>query len=250
MSKRTSSMANEGAAEKEANKRPKSEEKSDEQLEVFGYWRSSSTWRVRICLEMLGMSYKYTPVDLRKGEQHSEVFVQKNSTGQVPAVVLPGGQVLGESAAIIEYLEEVYAGKDGRSSLFGSSSDPVTRALVRQVCSVVGSGIQSIQNLKVLKHVMTITQDPAKEKMAWGKHWITNGFVSLEKLLAKTSAKNRYCVGDEPTMADAFLVPQVYNANRFSVDMSQFPIISQIEAHLRDLQPFIRSHPSVMSDAD
>ncbi|KXJ29940.1 maleylacetoacetate isomerase [Exaiptasia diaphana] len=203
---------------------------------LYSYFRSSCTWRVRAALALKGIEYEYHPVHLVKGggEQHSDDYKKVNPVGQIPALVIDG-HTLTESLAIVEYLDETRPDPP-----LLPKNDPYKRALVREVSLIITSGIQPLQNLRVLQHV------GSEKKMEWGKYWIDRGLGSLEKLLETTSGK--YCVGDEITMADLCLVPQVYNANRFSVDMSKYPIISRINEALSQVDAFKESHPSQQPD--
>ena len=144
--------------------------------------------------------------------------------------------ILTQSVAIMEYINDT----NPKSGLI--PGDPVTAAKVRMVTEIICSGIQPIQNLAVMNHHSAETA----ERQAWSRHWITAGFVALEKTLARTAGL--CCVGDTPTMADCCLVPQVFNAKRFSVDMTKFPIISRLEQHLSSLPQFIKAHPTQQPD--
>ncbi|OWF50349.1 maleylacetoacetate isomerase 1 [Mizuhopecten yessoensis] len=152
---------------------------------------------------------------------------------QVPALVM-NESTMTQSVAMLEYLEEVHPEKPLLPV------DPLERVKVREIVSVISGGIQPLQNLSVLKKIGD------EGKMEWGKFWIDKGFQALEEILKRTAGK--YCVGDTVTIADACLVPQVYNANRFKVDMEQFPIIARLNDELLKLDAFKESHPSKMDD--
>merc|ERR1712215_528754 len=184
---------------------------------LYSYFRSSCSWRVRIALNLAEVEVDQVAVHLVKngGEQHSEKFRKLNPLGQVPALDIDG-VLLTQSVAIMEYINDTHP----EGNLL--PEDPKMKAKVRMISEMICSGIQPIQNLSVMqKH----SQDQV-ERMAWSKHWITTGFVALEKVLEKTAGE--CCVGDEVTMADCCLVPQVFNAARFSVEMSEFPVISRL----------------------
>ncbi|KAK6182941.1 hypothetical protein SNE40_010511 [Patella caerulea] len=202
---------------------------------LYSYFRSSCSWRVRIALAIKGVEYEYKAVHLVKdgGEQHTEDFKSKNPMQQVPAFVVDD-QTLVQSLPIIEYIEEVYPGP----SLL--PKDPIQRAKVRGLAEVINSGIQPLQNLTVLQY---LNEDTKKD---WAKHWIHNGFISLEKMLKETSGK--YCFGDEVSMADVCLPPQVFNANRFQVDMNEFPVISRINEELSKIEAFRVAEPKRQPD--
>ncbi|XP_076326388.1 maleylacetoacetate isomerase-like isoform X2 [Tachypleus tridentatus] len=203
---------------------------------LYSYFRSSCSWRVRIALALKGIEYEYRPVNLIKagGEQHLEDFRKLNPLEKVPALVI-NGHTLTQSLAIINYLDEEYP----QNKLL--PVDPLMKAQVNIVADTIACDIQPIQNLVVLQYVGD------EKKAEWGKYWITKGFTGLEKLLLTTAGK--YCVGDSVTLADLCLVPQVYNANRFKVDMTQFPLISRINHALCQLEAFQISHPANQPDS-
>mmetsp|Transcript_19654 Transcript_19654/g.75413 ORF Transcript_19654/g.75413 Transcript_19654/m.75413 type:complete len:213 (+) Transcript_19654:22-660(+) len=203
---------------------------------LYSYWRSSCSWRVRIGLALKGVEYDYRAVHLLKdgGEQLQEEFAKLNPMKLLPAFV-EGGLVLSESLAILEYLEET---RPSPALLPPSAAE---RAQVRRLCQLIACDIQPLQNLKVLKAV------GAEKKMEWGKRWIKEGFEALEPLLAQSAGQ--YSFGDQVTLADLCLVPQVYNANRFAVDMAAFPTISRVAAACAELPAFAEAHPDRMPDA-
>ncbi|XP_064624073.1 probable maleylacetoacetate isomerase 2 [Lineus longissimus] len=200
---------------------------------LYSYFRSSCSWRVRIALALKGIEYETKALHLVKGDQRSDDYKEVNPIGQVPSLVIDG-HTLTQSLAILEYLEET------RPDVPILPKDPAKRAEARAIAELIGSGIQPIQNLSVLQYVGD------EKKMEWAKHWIDRGFQALEKMLAKTAGK--YCSGDDLTVADLCLVPQVYNANRFKVDMSKFPVILRVHAELEQLEAFKAAHPSRQPD--
>ncbi|XP_076821961.1 putative maleylacetoacetate isomerase 2 [Clavelina lepadiformis] len=204
-------------------------------LKLYSYWRSSCSWRVRVCLALKKQEYEYIPIHLVKdgGEQRKESFRNVNPMAQVPTFV-HGDVIISQSMAIMDYIDNKF---EGYSLL---PKDLALRAKVKEICEIICSGIQPIQNLSVLQKI------GEANKMEWAHHWIQSGFDSLEKVLQKSSGK--YCVGDDITMADACLVPQVYNANRFKVDMSKYPNISRIEKSLAEQPAFIKAHPDNQPD--
>ncbi|XP_018013646.1 maleylacetoacetate isomerase [Hyalella azteca] len=204
-----------------------------DKLVLYSYFRSSSAWRIRLVLAMKGVEYEYSAVNLLKGEQTGEDFLKLNPLGQVPAL-LTEGQVITQSAAIFEYLEEKYP----EPALL--PKDKLLRAKVREASQVIVAGIQPLQNLKVIQAL------PEEQRKPWAADAIIKGFTALEKLLEKSSGK--YCVGDAVSWADCCLVPQIFNAGRFGVDMAAFPIISRIGAALGELEAFKAAHPTQMSD--
>lgn len=200
---------------------------------------------MRIALNLKGIKFEYRPVHLLKdgGEQLKDDYSAKQPMKQVPLLAIDGVE-LAQSTAIIYYLDET------RSTPALLPDDAVTRARVRQIVDIIGSDTQPVQNLRILKHVMGFFEggdEKTKQKLAWGKKWIVNGFDALEKVLASTSGK--YCVGDEITLADLYVPPQVYNANRFGVDMSAYPTIVRVNDALAKLPAFAEAVPEKQPDA-
>ncbi|XP_032883392.1 maleylacetoacetate isomerase isoform X2 [Amblyraja radiata] len=203
---------------------------------LYSYFRSSCSWRVRIALAFKGIEYEQVAVNLIEdgGQQHADSFKNLNPMKQVPALFIDG-ITLSQSLAIIHYLEET------RPNPRLLPKDAKKRAQVRMIADHITSGIQPLQNLCVLQRV------GEEKKLEWAQHFIANGLHALESLLQQISGQ--FCVGDEVTMADLCLVPQVYNAIRFKVDMSPFPTITKINASLLELEPFKVSHPSCQPDS-
>uniref|UniRef100_UPI00398E79C2 maleylacetoacetate isomerase isoform X2 n=1 Tax=Pristiophorus japonicus TaxID=55135 RepID=UPI00398E79C2 len=201
---------------------------------LYTYFRSSCSWRVRIALAFKGVEYEQIAINLLQGggQQYDDVFKALNPMKQVPTLSIDG-ITLSQSLAIIQYLDET------RPEPRLLPEDAKKRAQVRMICDHICSGIQPLQNLNVLQRV-------GDKKLEWAQHFITNGFQALERLLQQTAA--RYCVGDEVTMADLCLVPQVYNAARFKVDLAPFPTIVKINSSLLELEAFKVSHPSSQPD--
>lgn len=208
---------------------------SSPQPVLYSYFRSSCSWRVRIALALKGIDYETVPINLIKdgGQQFSEDFQTLNPMKQVPALKIDG-LTIGQSLAIMEYLEET------RPIPRLLPQDPQKRAIVRMISDLIASGIQPLQNLSVLKQV------GQENQMPWAQKAITSGFNALEKILQSTAGK--YCVGDEVSMADVCLVPQVANAERFKVDLSPYPTISHINKALLALEAFQVSHPCRQPD--
>ncbi|KFQ44283.1 Maleylacetoacetate isomerase, partial [Nestor notabilis] len=209
---------------------------------LYSYFRSSCSWRVRIALALKGISYDLVPVNLLKdgGQQFSAEFKTVNPMQQVPALKIDG-ITLSQSLAIIHYLEDTHP----NPRLL--PQDPKKRAQVRMIADHIVSGIQPLQNLNVLKQI-------GEKKTEWAQNCIASGFqgnvppflTALEQILQHTAG--RYCVGDEVSMADLCLVPQVSNAERFKVDMGPYPTIIRINKALLELEAFKVSHPSRQPD--
>ncbi|XP_024293134.1 maleylacetoacetate isomerase isoform X2 [Oncorhynchus tshawytscha] len=201
---------------------------------LHGYFRSSCSWRVRIAFALKGIEFDQVPVNLIKdgGQQLTDQYKALNSMQQVPAVQIDG-ITLSQSLAVIQYIEET---RPGPRLL---PTDPKKRAQVRMISDLIASGIQPVQNLYVLQKI-------GAEKLQWAQHFIQRGFEALEPILKETASK--YCVGDEISMADICLVPQVYNAERFKVDVDQFPTIKRLNQTLMKVEAFKVSHPSCQPD--
>jgi len=201
---------------------------------LHGYFRSSCSWRVRIAFALKGIEYDQVPVNLIKdgGQQLTDQYKALNPMQQVPAVQIDG-ITLSQSLAVIQYIEET---RPGPRLL---PTDPKKRAHVRMICDVIASGIQPLQNLYVIQKI-------GAEKVQWAQHFIERGFHALEPILKETAGT--YCVGDEISMADICLVPQVYNAERFKVNVGQFPTIKRLNETLVEVEAFKVSHPSCQPD--
>ncbi|XP_036323914.1 probable maleylacetoacetate isomerase 2 [Rhagoletis pomonella] len=199
----------------------------DAQPILYSYWRSSCSWRVRIALNLKNIPYQTKAVDLF-GEQHSDEYRAVNPMQQVPTLQIDGHRII-ESVAIMQYLEET------RPQPPLLPPDAYERAKVHEIVELICSGIQPLQNVIVRKYV-------GKEKQKeWAQHWIKRGFSALEKILATTAGK--YCFGNNITMADCCLLPQVFNARGFQMDMSEYPIISRIANELETMPAFSAAHP-------
>ncbi len=184
-------------------------------LVLYTYWRSSSSYRVRFALAVKKLAYQSVPVNLREGEQHSEEHRARSPTGYVPCLFIDGRPVV-ESVAIIELLDELYPDPP----LF--PRDPWGRARVRSLVEVINAGTQPLQNLVVLDRVGT----EAAARKAWAQHFNARGLAAVERLMMlheKEGVDGRFVYGDSLTAADIFLVPQMYSAQRFGVDLSPYP---------------------------
>jgi maleylacetoacetate isomerase len=197
---------------------------------------------VRIALALKKIDYEYIPVHLVKdgGFQHTNEYASVNPAKQVPTLIIDNN-TLAQSIAILEYLEET------RTEFPLLPTNPAHRVKVREIVQTIGSDIQPIQNLRVLNKIAHITGDD-KQKVEWAKYWIEAGLKVVEQMLSNSAGK--YCVGDAVSLADVFLVPQVYNAVRFGVPTEQFPTITRINNTLSQLEEFKKSHPSVQPDAE
>jgi maleylacetoacetate isomerase len=213
-------------------------------LTLYDYWRSSACYRVRIALNLKGLAFALKPVHLLKdgGEQHADAYRQVNPQEVVPALV-DGQRVVRQSLAIIEYLDET------RPQVPLLPPVPRDRAHVRGLAQLVACDIHPLNNLRVmqyLEHELGAAQD-ARER--WTRHWIEVGFKAFEAILAADAATGEFCHGDTPGFADACLIPQVYNANRFGVDMTPYPLIQAINERCLALAAFDAARPERQAGA-
>jgi maleylpyruvate isomerase len=212
-------------------------------VKLYGYFRSSAAFRVRIALNLKGIAYEQSFVHLRRKEQAAPDYLALNPTGLVPALE-EDGQVLIQSLAIIEYLDETHP----EPPLL--PGHPADRARVRGLAEIVACDIHPIDNLRVLLFVKhELGQDDAAVER-WYNHWIVQGFNGLERILAEDGMAGEFCHGDAPTLADICLVPQVINAQRFKLDLSPYPTIRRIHANCLKLPPFERALPANQPDAE
>jgi len=215
-------------------------------LKLYSYFRSSASFRVRIALELKGLPYEYVPVHLLKdgGQQLLAEYRAVNPDGLVPALVLDGGQALQQSVAMIEYLDEVHP----EPKLL--PGDALDRAYVRGLALEVACEIHPLNNLRVLKYVKRTLGVSEEAKDAWYRHWIELGFESLQVNLERQGKMGRFCLGDTPTLADICLVPQVFNAQRFNIDVSRYPAIARINEACMELPAFQKAQPPAQPDAE
>ena len=214
-------------------------------MKLYTYFRSSAAYRVRIALNLKGLSYQAVPVHLLKGggEQHQEDYRRINPSGLLPAFQ-DDWITLTQSMAIIEYLEEAHP------TVPLLPKDAPGRARVRELAQIIGCDIHPINNLRVLSYLVKQLGLSEQAKTEWYRHWVIEGFQSLEAHLARDPGAGPFCHGDRPTIADCYLVPQVFNAQRFDVDLKAFPNIARINALCTDLPAFKAAHPSRQPDAE
>ncbi len=211
------------------------------QIELYSYFRSSSAYRIRIALHLKNIEFLYKPVHLlnQGGEQFTSAHISLNPSAQVPVLKI-GSQVINQSLPILMYLEEL------KSNPRIFSKDPYENAKIIECCEIINSGIQPILNLSVLKHLKSTFQMSDHQKNLWIQHWINKGFSALESQLKNSG---EYCFGDKITATDLFLIPQVYNAVRFKVNLKKFPKISAINDRCLKLEAFKKAHPDCQPDA-
>ncbi|MBD9652350.1 maleylacetoacetate isomerase [Ensifer sp. ENS09] len=202
---------------------------------LYDYWRSSASYRVRIALNSLGESYRSAPVDLLAKAHKAPEHLARNPQGLVPVLEIDGERFT-QSLAIIEYLGETRA--DSGFLPF----DAVGRQRVRMLSYAIAMDIHPVCNLSVVSHVMANAEDGEAARRNWMRKFIGEGLAAFERLLDH-SATGRFCHGDSPTMADFCLVPQVYNARRWDVDLSACPRLVAIDQNCAEIEAFARAHP-------
>ena len=211
-------------------------------MKLYGYWRSSAAYRVRIALYYKEIEFESIPVHLVKdgGEQHQSAYAELNPNELVPTLV-DGELKLNQSLAIIEYLDSRFP----QAALY--PADPVERAKVQALALDVACEIHPLNNLRVQQYLGSEFGLEDKDKLNWSHHWMTKGFAAVEAQLAKTAGL--YCFGDTVTVADLCVIPQVYNAKRFKVDMSAFVHINRVVESCQQLPAFIKALPENQADA-
>jgi maleylacetoacetate isomerase len=213
-------------------------------LRLFSYWRSSAAYRVRIGLNLKGLPYEISPVHLVRdgGEQHGQAFREANPQALVP-VLQHGQRMLRQSMSILEYLDELWP----EPALLPATSRD--RQRVRALAQVVACDIHPLNNLRVLQYLENEWGVPQPEREGWATHWMASGFEACEALLRDHPSTGEYCDGDIPTLADCCLVPQVYNARRFGLDMAPYPTIVRVEQACLALPAFDAARPENQPDA-
>jgi maleylacetoacetate isomerase len=209
---------------------------------LHSYWRSGAAYRVRIALNLKGLDYRVIPVHLVRdgGEQNGQAYKAVNPQGRVPTLVLDDGQVLIQSPAILEWLDETHP------SPALLPSDPLQRARVRGVAALIGCDIHPLGNVGPLKYLRATFGADEAACAAWVGHWITQGFEAIEALIEDGD----YCFGDRPTLADVYLVPQVFAAHRFKVALTAYPKINRVAAHCATMDAFAKAVPALQADAE
>ena len=203
-------------------------------MRLYDYWRSTAAYRVRIVLHTKGLEFEQIPIDLRAGGQRTEEYLAINSQGLVP-FFQDGDLAIGQSLAIIDYLEETHP----EPAIL--PADPKEKAKVRAVAQTIAADIHPLNNLRILQYLERDLGADQLKRMIWYHRWLADGFKAIEATL-KTTAGD-YCFGDQPTLADICLVPQVYNAKRYEVDLGPFPTIRTINDRCQELEPFAKAAP-------
>jgi maleylacetoacetate isomerase len=206
-------------------------------LTLYGYPLSSAAYRVRIALALKGVEVTTVNKHLRRGEHRQKDYLEINPQGFVPALLFPDGTVLTQSLAIIEWLEESHP----RPALL--PADPRARARVRSLSQLIACDIHPLNNLRVLQYLETALNVAQAARDEWYRHWVATGLGAFEEALGRGVLRGRFCCGDQPGMADVCLVPQLYNARRYSVDLTPYPRIVAIDAACGELPAFASSAP-------
>jgi len=211
-------------------------------MRLYDYWRSSAAYRVRIALSFKGLAYEQVAVDLRAGAQRTPEFLAINPQGLVP-VLEDDGAVLTQSLPILNYLEERYP----EPAML--PKDAPGRARSRAIAVAIACEIHPLNNLRVLNYLRDELKQDDQGVGTWYRHWVSEGFRGLEQQAHEFSAAGRYCFGDAVSLADVYLVPQMFNARRFKTDLTPFPTLVGISTHLESLPAFAAARPEVQPDA-
>ncbi len=212
-------------------------------MKLYSYWRSSAAYRVRIGLNLKQIAYEIMPIHLLRdgGEQLKPAYRKINPNALVPSLELDDGRILTQSLAILDYLEEVHA----TPPLL--PGDPVLRAQIRAAAQVIAMDVHPINNLRILNFLKSrqgLDQDRVK---AWVNHWMLQGLTAFGEMIAPSG---RFCFGDTPTLADVCLVPQLYNARRWQLDLSDLARLAEIDAACAEISAFAAAAPERQPDAE
>ena len=211
-------------------------------MKLYSFFRSSTSHRLRVALNLKGLRYEYVAIDLRKNEHQSDAFKALNPQGLVPALV-DADHVLTQSVAIIEWLEERYPSPPLLPK------DTNDRAQVRALAAIVGCVIHPVNNKRILDTLRASFGAEEAAINAWCGRWIGDGFDAYEALLAADTRRTGYSFGNAPTLADVYLIPQIESARRFKVDLARWPLIMEIDANCSALDAFKLAAPMAQPDA-
>ncbi len=212
-------------------------------ITLYDYFRSSASFRVRIALNLKSVKHELKEVHLVHdgGQQHSDAYKALNSQELVPTLV-DGDMTLTQSMAILEYIEEQYP----KPSLL--PGDLVQKSKIRSMAQLIACDVHPLNNLRILKYLKLKLKVEDEDKSRWYQHWVTLGFTSVEAMLGEVSRQSRYCFGDQVSMADLCLIPQVYNAYRFKCNMDVFPKIAEIYQNCMKHEAFVKAAPNDWSE--
>lgn len=206
-------------------------------MQLYTYYRSTSSYRVRIALALKGLGYQAVPVNLLKGEQRCEAYLALNPQGRVPALRTDDDGLLLQSPAIIEYLEEAYP----QPALLPYGAE--ARARVRAVAAIIGCDVHPLHNVSVLNQLRQLGHDETQVNQ-WIAHWISQGLAAVEQLMGDDG----FCFGAAPGLADVYLIPQLYAAERFNIDLAAYPRIRRVAALAEQHPAFSQAHPARQPD--
>ena len=207
-------------------------------MKLYGYYRSSAAYRVRLALNLKGVECQLVSINLLNAEHQKTEYRSLNPQGLVPMVQLDDGRVISQSTAILEWLESEYP------AVPLLPEDNFVAARMRSICHIIGGDIHPVNNLRVLKYLENEHGMTADAKDTWRQHWIQQGFEAIETMLGT----GPYCMGEQLSLADVYLIPQVYNALRFNMDLNNYPKITQVFKHCNQLHAFIDAHPEQQPD--
>ncbi len=211
-------------------------------MKLTTYFRSTAAYRVRIALNFKQIEHELVPVNLLTAEHKQAEFQQFNPAGLIPTLSV-GQEVLTQSLVILEYLEEAHP----QPPLLPSES--LARAQVRALAHNIACDIHPLNNLRVLKYLVSDLAVDEERKLRWYHHWLKQGFDGIEENLKRFGSNGEFCYGNKPTLADVCLIPQVYNANRFEFALDDYPLIQSINQHCLSLPAFDQSQPHLQEDA-
>ncbi len=212
-------------------------------MKLYTFWRSSAAFRARIALNLKGVGHDLVSRHLRHGEHRGPQYLELNPQGLIPALE-DGGVVLSQSLAIVEYLDERFPSPPLLPP------DPVARAQVRSMAENIACDMHPLNNLRVLNFLRDEMHLDQAAVDRWYAHWIAEGFRGLEVLARRYTGDGKHCFGSEITIADVFLVPQMYNARRFKCDVAPYPTLGAISAFLETLPAFAAARPEAQPDAE
>ncbi|WP_033133958.1 maleylacetoacetate isomerase [Acinetobacter sp. MN12] len=210
-------------------------------MKLYGFFRSGTSHRTRIVLNLKGLDYEMSYVSLAKNEHHQAAFQRLNPQGFVPVLEMEAGMLL-QSPAIIEWLEQQYP----EPALL--PADALGKEKVRAIAALIGCDIHPLNNKRVLEYLRQLGLDQ-NQINAWCAKWIQDGFSALEHILAEDPTREKFCYGKQVSIADAYLIPQVVSAQRFQVDLSAYPQINEIYQHCMTLDAFQKAAPEQQADA-